>query len=234
VHARSISSPSSVALVAGHVAMSTRRMNEVREKMGGKPAESEDDSPKDGRGSGGRDDGSSAQSPTEVASSSEDEGDGGGRSRSRSPRANAEDRTPKPDARAGHGGAAEDRALQPDARAGHGGSSIVAAVGPPVQPEAELTGAKRLIAEYSIKGGKQWLAPNLVGVDPSNRDGVPISGERCEEIIGDIAVLGYDAEEANFGNVCVQERPGAQAFNPCLGTCMCHLIMNAPIHPPYQ
>jgi len=110
----------------------------------------------------------------------------------------------------------------------------VAAVGPPVQPEAELTGAKRLIAEYSIKGGKQRLAPNLVGVDPSNRDGVPISGERCEEIIGDIAVLGYDAEEANFGNVCVQERPGAQAFNPCLGTCMCHLIMNAPIHPPYQ
>jgi len=85
--------------------------------------------------------------------------------------------------------------------------------------EAQLTEAKRLIREYALPGGKQWLTPNLVGFDPSNRDGVPMTGERCEELLSDIAEMGYDPEEANFGNICVQERPNKQAIGSYPGRC---------------
>lgn len=51
------------------------------------------------------------------------------------------------------------------------------------------------------------LAPAFVGVHPSNRNGEPISGERCAELIGDILKMGFDPNEADSNGVCVQEKP---------------------------
>ena len=52
----------------------------------------------------------------------------------------------------------------------------------------------------------------MVGFDCANRDGIPLSGERCDELLAAIEAMGWDVDEANFGNICVQERPGSDAL----------------------
>ena len=73
-----------------------------------------------------------------------------------------------------------------------------------------MTEAKKLIEKFRVPGGKQFLSPSLVGFDTANRDGIPLNGKRCDALLGDIADMGWDMDEANFGNICVQERPGPQ------------------------
>ena len=63
------------------------------------------------------------------------------------------------------------------------------------------------------------LAPQLVGFDPENRDGIPINGGRCDALLGDICAMGFDTAEANHDNICVQVKPGDQFvadFNRCV------------------
>ena len=76
--------------------------------------------------------------------------------------------------------------------------------------QRQMTEAKKLIEKYRVPGGKQFLSPSLVGFDTANRDGIPLNGERCDALLGDIADMGWDMDEANFGNICVQERPGSR------------------------
>ena len=47
-----------------------------------------------------------------------------------------------------------------------------------------------------------------MGVHPSNRNGEPVSGERCAELIGDILKTGFDPNEADNNGVAVLEKPG--------------------------
>ena len=100
----------------------------------------------------------------------------------------------------GHAAGAGFRAREPAAGENNSGMA---------DPEAaQLEAARALIEKYKVPGGPQYLAPVLVGFDVANRDGIPLNGDRCDELLGRIAVMGWDMEEANFGNVCVQERPG--------------------------
>ena len=64
--------------------------------------------------------------------------------------------------------------------------------------------AQELIEKYKLPGGPVRLHPSLVGFDTSNRDGIPMSGSRCDELLQIIAKAGWNAEEADFGNIAVQ------------------------------
>lgn len=72
----------------------------------------------------------------------------------------------------------------------------------------QMARAQDLIHKYKLPGPKRVLHPSLVGFDTANRDGVPLSGERCDQLLHEIELMGWDADEANFGNICVEERPG--------------------------
>ena len=72
--------------------------------------------------------------------------------------------------------------------------------------DKQVTQALELRKQFSM--GKQILACQLVGFDPANRDGVPINGDRCDELLGDICKMGFDLEEAEHDNVVVQVKPG--------------------------
>jgi hypothetical protein len=74
--------------------------------------------------------------------------------------------------------------------------------------DKQLLAARSLIEKYKLPGGKQFLAPSLVGFDTANRDGIPLNGDRCDVLLHEIETMGWDPEEANFGNLCVEERPG--------------------------
>ena len=71
----------------------------------------------------------------------------------------------------------------------------------------QIAQALELRKKYRIPGGKQYLPPSLLGFDPSNRDGIPCNGARCDKLLSDIAQMGFDEKEANFENICVQARP---------------------------
>ena len=73
--------------------------------------------------------------------------------------------------------------------------------------QSQIRNAKQLIEQYKLPGGPRFLPPSLVGFDVANRDGIPMDGTRCDCLLGDIASMGWDLEEANFGNICVEERP---------------------------
>ena len=73
--------------------------------------------------------------------------------------------------------------------------------------QKQISDALKLRKEYRTPGGKQFLPPCLVGFDPENRDGIPCNGTRCDKLLGDICRMGFDEDEANFENICVQARP---------------------------
>lgn len=62
-------------------------------------------------------------------------------------------------------------------------------------------------AKYRIAGLKR-IAPAFMGVHPSNRNGEPVSGERCADLISQILKMGFDPNEADNNGVCVQDAPG--------------------------
>ena len=76
--------------------------------------------------------------------------------------------------------------------------------------EKQVQMAMRLRRKYRVGNGFQLLAPSLVGFDLPNRDGIPINGKRCDQLLGEIADMGFDPYEADHDNVCVQIRPGCQ------------------------
>ncbi len=81
-----------------------------------------------------------------------------------------------------------------------------------VDDDKQLDRAQALIRQFAVPGGLQWISPSMVGFDCANRDGIPLSGERCDELLAAIEAMGWDVDEANFGNICVQERPGSDAL----------------------
>ena len=105
-------------------------------------------------------------------------------------------------ARAG-GAAAVDADLDSHDMPGCGGSTGS------MSRELQMKTARDLIAKHKVGDEAQYLAISLVGFDSENRDGIPMDGDRCDELLGDIEMMGFDPEEANFGNICVQERPNS-------------------------
>ena len=72
--------------------------------------------------------------------------------------------------------------------------------------EMQISACLSLRKKYSM--GKQRIAPIQVGFDDANRDGIRLNGKRCDELLGDVCVMGFDLNEANHDNVAVQVRPG--------------------------
>ena len=107
-----------------------------------------------------------------------------------------------------HGKDGRNQPQVPDAR-GPSATSGVRDGGGLLDPaDSQLQAAKQLVEKYKVSEGMQ-LPPQLVGFDVANRDGIPLNGDRCDELLGRISVMGWDSDEANFGNICVQERPSA-------------------------
>ena len=73
--------------------------------------------------------------------------------------------------------------------------------------DLQIAEARRLRDLYRVPGGKQFICPHSLGCDPSNRDGIPLNGDRCDALLGDIEQMGWDDDEANFDCIAVQERP---------------------------
>jgi len=73
--------------------------------------------------------------------------------------------------------------------------------------QKHISQALELRRQYRIPGGKQYLPPCLLGFDITNRDGIPCNGARCDKLLADICQMGWDEDEANFENICVQARP---------------------------
>ena len=67
--------------------------------------------------------------------------------------------------------------------------------------ERQISTALSLRKKYSL--GIQQLTCQLVGFDPANRDGLPLGGHRCDQLLGDIFCMGFDLTEAQHDNVCV-------------------------------
>ena len=94
--------------------------------------------------------------------------------------------------------------------------------------ELQLLQARRLRDKYRI-GPKQYLAPNLLGFDGLNRDGIPIDADHCDELLGEVSIVGWDPVEANHDNVCVQVRPGSRDLHRLnRETCEAHEFL-APV-----
>lgn len=85
-------------------------------------------------------------------------------------------------------------------------SAIVASNAETTSPSALVKMAYCYRNKYRLPGLTR-LAPAFVGVHPSNRNGEPVSGERCAELIADILKMGFDPNEADSNAVCVQEKP---------------------------
>ncbi|MCP4240221.1 MAG: hypothetical protein GY772_06630, partial [bacterium] len=97
------------------------------------------------------------------------------------------------------------------------GADLLTTSTKPRAEEAEPTGrqvhrAMQLREKYRLPGGKKILPPDLVGFDAENRDGIPLNGLRCDAPLGEIATMGWHHDEANFENICVEERPGSDAL----------------------
>ena len=67
--------------------------------------------------------------------------------------------------------------------------------------ERQISTCLSLRKKYSL--GVQQLTCSLVGFDPANRDGVPLGGHRCDQLLGDIFFMGFDPTEAQHDKVCV-------------------------------
>ena len=76
----------------------------------------------------------------------------------------------------------------------------------------QISKALELRKKYRL-AAPQVLPPQLVGFDPANRDGIPLNGLRCDQLLGDICSMGFDWDEAQHDNVCVQVRPGDTAVH---------------------
>ena len=76
----------------------------------------------------------------------------------------------------------------------------------------QMSQAKDLIEKFKLDGGPVVLHPSLVGFDACNRDGIPLDGARCDALLASIAEMGWDDEEADYGNIAVQECPGARTI----------------------
>jgi hypothetical protein len=79
-------------------------------------------------------------------------------------------------------------------------------------------GVRRAVAlrvKYAVDDGsidrRRHLQPEFLGVHPENRNGVGLSGARCEELLR-MVFKKWDDETANHGSVCVQEQPGKTIF----------------------
>jgi len=79
--------------------------------------------------------------------------------------------------------------------------------GPEVAAVSQMQEARQFIEQYKLPGGPVVLHPSTVGFDVCNRDGIPMDGARCDELLGQIAEMGWDPEEANYGNIAVEVRP---------------------------
>lgn len=111
--------------------------------------------------------------------------------------------------RGDHGGPARAASPSPSySRSSEAGSENIP--GSMISPqEKQISTALALRKKYTL--GVQQLFCSLVGFDPENRDGVPIGGERCDELLGDVCLMGFDLTEANHDNVVAQVRPGCKA-----------------------
>jgi hypothetical protein len=79
-----------------------------------------------------------------------------------------------------------------------------------VGPMIRRAAAFRL--KYRRPGGLVCLPLQQVGFHPQYREGQPPNGDRCASLCDDILALGFDAEEANAGGICVEQRPGCHTF----------------------
>lgn len=101
---------------------------------------------------------------------------------------------------------------------------------PAGQPVGLQTKARMLREKYKIPGGKIRLPLRSVGFDIHNRDGIPMSGERCDELLGDIDEAHFDPEEADHDNVCVQARPNSTELHEHnLNACLASPLLADPI-----
>ena len=126
------------------------------------------------------------------------------------------------EARAKVAGNAPDAEAPGDSRPSHRADDHMPGVGHRAceQEEAPKTGgaahtlsqqqaAQKYIQDFKLPGGPVRLHPSLLGFDTSNRDGIPMDGSRCDDLLGQIAAMGWDPEEADFGNIVVQAKPGS-------------------------
>ena len=93
-----------------------------------------------------------------------------------------------------------------DSRSGgaEGEEAFESATQPSMQ---QVTEALELRHRFRV-ATNQLLPIMLLAADTSNRDGIPVNGHRCDHLLGDVCLMGYDPKEAAHDNVCVQVRPG--------------------------
>jgi len=67
--------------------------------------------------------------------------------------------------------------------------------------------------KYRLPGNRVRLPVEQIGFHPNNRDGAAPNGSRCLQLFKEILADGYDADEANFGGICVQSPAGSRAIH---------------------